>query len=429
MRSVNSETPKEVTKHEDSDQGQRKAFRFYIYDIPELLNKNITHCKFVQPFMCVDFQDRGFGSETFIDGFGEEISFRATSMFSIEMIIHNKLKTNRLRTYNPDEADLFYVPAYFGLLELCYKETTRKKFQVLRELFTNNVYFSSGKPHISTLGLLYVWMPPDVNLGAHFKKNGKQMLTFLTLESVQIESMDPLSEIVIPYPSYGHFLHSMERTLYTNPLQSRNIYILLPIGEQYYEHSKRRQLLTDVTTYTDLSYDYFMKEHINMTFDRVHYITRECPQVITQHVIQWMQHSVFCLQPRGDTDSRKSFYDSLMSGCIPVMIPKSTNPYAFQNLIDYEQFSVILPFSYIDIDTESIYDILYDIPRYKVISLHSNVRKIAQYLQYSVSDNEEVKEESDALQLIFMALSDRFKLPYDKKHLYNLHINHDNQYL
>ena len=428
MRSVNSETPKEVTKRKDSDQEHKKAFRFYIYDIPELLNTNITNCKFVQPFMCVDFKDKGFGTEMFVDGFDEEISFRATSQFSIEMIIHNKLKTNRLRTYNPDEADFFYVPAYFGLLELCYEESTRKKFQVLQELMTKNVYFHSGKPHISTLGLLYVWMPPDVNLEAHFEKNGKQMLTFLTYESVHTKSTDSLSEIVIPYPSYGHFLHSRERTLYTNPLQSRNIFILIPIGEYYYEHSKRYNLLRDVTTVTDASYDYFMEENINKTFECVQYITGECPQVITQYVIQWMQHSVFCLQPRGDTDSRKSFYDSVMSGCIPVIIPKSTNPYAFQDFIDYEKFSVILPFSYLDLGNESINDILADIPRYKVVSLHLNVRKIAQYLQYSISDNEELNEESDALQLIFMALSDRFKIPYDKKHLYNLHTNHDNEY-
>jgi len=50
-----------------------------------------------------------------------------------------------------------------------------------------------------------------------YKKNGKSLP----------------SEIVSPYPSYGHFLSSRERVLVTKPVSSRNIFILLPVGKRY----------------------------------------------------------------------------------------------------------------------------------------------------------------------------------------------------
>jgi hypothetical protein len=52
------------------------------------------------------------------------LSIRNSSQFSLEVIIHNKLKTNRLRTWNPDETDIFYIPAYFALLFLCNENQT-----------------------------------------------------------------------------------------------------------------------------------------------------------------------------------------------------------------------------------------------------------------------------------------------------------------
>jgi hypothetical protein len=55
-----------------------------------------------------------------------------------------------------------------------------------------------------------------------------------------------------------------------------------------------------------------------------------------------------------------------------------------------------------------------NIPPEEVQSLQNNLQQIAQYMQYSIP-SEKMTIENDALQLIFMELSDRFQLPYDKK--------------
>jgi hypothetical protein len=90
------------------------------------------------------------------------------------------------------------------------------------------------------------------------------------------------------------------------------------------------------------------------------------------------------------------------------------NPYPFQTFIDYWKFSVIIPLSDIAVQHENIYDILSNIPPDEVHSLQNNLQQIAQYMQYSIP-SEKMTIENDALQLIFMELSDRFQLPYDKK--------------
>ena len=90
------------------------------------------------------------------------------------------------------------------------------------------------------------------------------------------------------------------------------------------------------------------------------------------------------------------------------------NPYPFQTFIDYWKFSVIITLSDIAVQHENIYDILSNIPSEEVQSLQNNLQQIAQYMQYSIP-SEKMTIENDALQLIFMELSDRFQLPYDKK--------------
>ena len=74
--------------------------------------------------MCTDFNDNGMGLEMFKTGENGGLSIRNSSQFSLEVIIHNKLKTNRLRTWNSDETDIFYIPAYFALLFLCNENQT-----------------------------------------------------------------------------------------------------------------------------------------------------------------------------------------------------------------------------------------------------------------------------------------------------------------
>lgn len=408
----NRHTINQTNRQQDCCKKEERTFRFYIYELPANFNDNLTNCEFLQPFMCdADLQFHGMGLERFRTGEDGELSFRDTSQFSLAVIIHNKLKTNRLRTWHPDEADIFYIPVYFALLDLCNNNQpiTRNEMSIVRELLSTSSHFVNGKVHISTLALLYVWMPGDLYL-YDIAKN----ITFITMESIYREEQGPLrSEIVSPYPSYGHFLPSQERVLNTKPITARNIFILLPVGNRN-ASSEREILKQQFYVNTDLPYDKFMETSRHHKYKMLLYYTNACSQDSTRNTVLWLQNSVFCLQPAGDTETRKSVYDSILCGCIPVIITNMPNPYPFQTFIDYWKFSVMIPFSVIADQHENIYDILSDIPPEEVQSLQNNLQQIAQYMQYSIPSEKQTVE-NDALQLIFMELSDRFQLPYDKK--------------
>ena len=60
-------------------------------------------------------------------------------------------------------------------------------------------------------------------------------------------------------------------------------------------------------------------------------------------------HSVFCIQPHGDSPSRKAFFDALLYGCIPVVLDKRDPAgggrapvLPFAHMIPYRQFVVML---------------------------------------------------------------------------------------
>lgn len=57
-----------------------------------------------------------------------------------------------------------------------------------------------------------------------------------------------------------------------------------------------------------------------------------------------LRNTVFCVQPKGDTPSRSSVYDSLASGCIPVFFdsPNSAWEKPYESLVPWAEISVTL---------------------------------------------------------------------------------------
>jgi hypothetical protein len=63
-----------------------------------------------------------------------------THQFSLEVIIHEKLKKNVLRTRNPEKADMFYIPAYIGLLCTGNQHRAPETINKLKNLLTNMTF-------------------------------------------------------------------------------------------------------------------------------------------------------------------------------------------------------------------------------------------------------------------------------------------------
>jgi hypothetical protein len=63
-------------------------------------------------------------------------------------------------------------------------------------------------------------------------------------------------------------------------------------------------------------------------------------------LFQLMANATFCLQPPGDTLGRKSFFDGLLLGCIPVVMrldAPAVEQMPFSRIVPYEELVVVLP--------------------------------------------------------------------------------------
>ena len=131
-----------------------------------------------------------------------------------------------------------------------------------------------------------------------------------------------------------------------------------------------------------------------------------CEVTQAERIIGWMQNSVFCLQPHGDTATRKSLYGSIISGCIPVLFQLSYIPtrvtYPVDAKIDYSKFTVMIPTS--KTFTEVLDPYRHDTDAVK--QLQKNLARVAKYLQYNDISTPDI--DVDAFHLLLDQVGEHF---------------------
>ena len=236
------------------------------------------------------------------------------------------------------------------------------------------------------IGWPYVFVPRDSEL---FSAN----ITFVTLENADgwRKPKPFLPMIVAPYPSFGHFNKpnggDWTQKLFLN---NRQVYIFISAKSRNKVYSQTQPLrirlseaMSNVTT--RLPYKNYYKFHKltpNSTVDIVNYKLSVANSNSVQNLIEWMRNSVFCLQPPGDSFTRKGFYDSILCGCIPVIFQTTLVEhvtYPFESFLDYSTFTVMIPAD----DILSYQAVLQRYTTSDIAVLQANLLKVMQYLQYN----------------------------------------------
>ena len=98
------------------------------------------------------------------------------------------------------------------------------------------------------------------------------------------------------------------------------------------------------------------------------------------------QKTVFCLTPPGDSLTRKSLFDSLLSGCIPVVFATATVNQYFWHITaeDVDRVSIYIPGQSILEQGVNFLDVLRAIPYAKIREMQASIEQLAPTLQYSV---------------------------------------------
>ncbi|CAC5403449.1 MUR3 [Mytilus coruscus] len=392
-----------------------KQFKFYIYDLPSSMNVDIVNhaVKNYGLRNCMSLRNNGMGDELLTIGENNEISVRNTDQFALEVIIHQKLLKSSYRTLNPDSADIFYVPAYVGTHCIFYNNYyfTSLSDQLilnLTEFLLSQKYFIEGKPHFSTIGKIHREMCSE--FCPYLQYRIAQNMTFLSIEREPIPSNNLFMKTaaqsinVIPYPSFMHWVpgNITNNSLPIPSLDHRDVFIFLPAGI-ICTNDLRCKIMEQFMHKTNLSYGEYKNQ--SLPTEMVFFEVSQCDEETEKNLVLWMQRAVFCLQPPGDSPTRKSFYDSIMSGCIPVIFGNHSLQYAFSKYFDFSKFTVSIPVDIAHTD-KGVLNFLKDIDIKTLQKLHMNLLNIMKYMQYSISDDK-IEEPDDALKFIFAELADK----------------------
>ncbi|ONK55698.1 uncharacterized protein A4U43_C10F90 [Asparagus officinalis] len=116
-----------------------------------------------------------------------------------------------------------------------------------------------------------------------------------------------------------------------------------------------------------------------------------------------MLRSDFCLQPPGDTPTRRSTFDGILAGCIPVFFEDISARAQYGWHLprrEYEEFSVSIPKEDVVYNGVKIVQVLEAIPRARVRRMRERVLELAprvMYRRHGSSDG--LRQRKDAFDL------------------------------
>ena len=394
---------------------QKPSFKIFVYELPERFNSNLTHCvQQVDP--CYELDNSGMGP---VLRQSDHITYRNTHPHSLEVILHHKLLQSEYRTLQPEEADVFYIPFYPAMACACktYERINLKELHTdLWNYLATMPYFSKAgrplRPHFMALGTIerYHWSSNCPLLRDADRTNG---IIFIGIEREPNNDIRKYFHrenkpiIIAPYPSFGHFDSTYTKSLFEDNKRAvfpedvsqttRDVRIFMAASSRKAHDIRvilKRQMNGTSERYSTFSLTASKEQKTAVWFN-----TPKCRPNIQLPIIDWMRHAIFCLQPPGDSSTRKSFYDAIMAGCIPVTFKprKGVVKYPFQEELDYGRFTFNIPLDDVLSGNVRVIDRLKEIPNYRIKELQKRLIQVAPHLQYSYPP---VAYDSDAVSMI-----------------------------
>ncbi|KAL2612232.1 hypothetical protein R1flu_023924 [Riccia fluitans] len=299
--------------------------RVYTYNLPKQFNLDILD-RFCQnktnyPEMCQKFINSGLGFELrhVMDPLE---SWYRTDQFSLDLMFHERMRKYPCATDDPEIADLYYVPYYVGwdIAEHLFTPQIQIRDQLVQRFVGWMMAQPSfnrlqGHKHLLVLGRI-VW---DFDRKVELSNWGNSLLSAPELEnmtSLMLErnpSIDPEKQVAVPYPTSFHPRSDSELKLWQKKVASspRNGSLVSLAG------SPRRDKTKGSVMY------YYLRDNLFEQCNKSEVCTfiicdqidcQSNPHLVTKLLLQ----STFCLQPPGDSPTRKGIFDCFMAGTIPV---------------------------------------------------------------------------------------------------------------
>nr|XP_004236479.1 probable xyloglucan galactosyltransferase GT11 [Solanum lycopersicum] len=385
------EPPKEEKKIEKEveKKGGKCAGRYiYVAEIPSKFNEiMLKECKLLNKWedMCQYLVNMGLGPDL---GNPQRIfmnkGWYTTNQFSLEVLFHNRMKQYDCLTNDSSVASAVFVPYYSGFDVARYLwddfNTSMRDagaIEVAKFLKEKPEWKTMwGRDHFMIAGRI-TW---DFRRGIEEDSawGNKLMLlpeaknmTILTIESSPWNRND----FAIPYPTYFHPSSDSDVVQWQNrmrKLRRRVLFSFAGAPRPQLEDSIRSEIM----------------EQCSATRRKCKLL--ECKDLHNkcnkpEHVMRLFQSSIFCLQPSGDSFTRRSTFDSILAGCIPVFFTPGSAyvQYIWHLPKDYTKYSVLIPEDDVRKKKVSIENVLSKIPKSQVAAMREEVIKLIPNVVYA----------------------------------------------
>nr|GLL48593.1 probable xyloglucan galactosyltransferase GT19 [Ipomoea trifida] len=381
---------------QDSDLEPDCAGRWiHIRHLPPRFNLDlISNCSNYPIFddFCPYLPNHGLGQKTH----SSSHSWYRTDPYMLELVFHRRMLEYPCLTADPSRAAAVYLPYYAGLdsLRYLFGPEANSSFRHGLDLYDYISRVDSPGVWARNLGhdhFLVMARPawdftqPLSNDPPVFGTSFLEIPAFYNLTALTLEARAyPWQETAIPYPTSFHPPNLAFYESWVNRVKrSRRTALMLFAGGGGISANPniRRSIRLECDNSTNFN--------INGTGYHKVCDFVDCSNGICEHdpikFMKPMLQATFCLQPPGDTPTRRATFDGILAGCIPVFFDDLTakKQYKWHLPVEkYNEFSVFIPKEEVVFNGLSIVDVLMSIPRAKVRRMREKVIEMMPRVMY-----------------------------------------------
>uniref|UniRef100_A0A0D3HEE2 Exostosin GT47 domain-containing protein n=1 Tax=Oryza barthii TaxID=65489 RepID=A0A0D3HEE2_9ORYZ len=309
------------------DKGDRCGGRYvYVQELPPRFNTDmVKNCVALFPWkdMCKFTANGGFGPPMSAGGgVFQETGWYNSDKYTVDIIFHERMRRYECLTGDPSLAAAVYVPFFAGLevwRHLWGFNATARDAMALEvvDIITSRPEWRAmgGRDHFFTAGLI-TWdfrrlADGDAGWGSKlFSLPAIKNMTALVVEA----SPWHLNDAAIPFPTAFHPASDEAVFVWQDKVRRLErpwLFSFAGAARPGSAKSIRSELITQCRASSACSLMECRDGPSNKCGSAASYM-------------RLFQSSTFCLQPQGDSYTRKSAFDAMLAGCIPVFFHPGT---------------------------------------------------------------------------------------------------------
>ncbi|CAM0912385.1 unnamed protein product [Alopecurus aequalis] len=350
----------------------------YMYDLPPRFNADLV--RDCSNDLCKHVANDGFGPP--ITGGSGELPERGaydTDQYMLALIFHARMKRHECLTSDPAAAAAVFIPFYAGLDVVRYEGLEHPDVYAMDALPRELVEWLLERPEWRVMGgrdhFLVVSRGSWEFLRAPGStgQGGNSLMTFPAIRNVTVLATEASPwhgiDFAVPFPSHFHASSDADVSSWQDRMRRVERKWLWGFTGGPRGGNKR--------TVRSQIFEQCGRSSRCATFGRN---TRYTPG----RSMQLLESAEFCMQPRGDGYTRKSTFDSILAGCIPVFFhPVSAYlQYVWHLPRDYRSYSVFIHHGDVVSGNASIEEVLTKIPPAKVAQMREEVIRLIPTVMY-----------------------------------------------